>query len=172
MIVFFEKKISFQLKVKKELNGPLCSKQKVAALLLFFWLLFWASLSYSEESASHQNSSKIPFTLYVINASRSMTQLDLKLFIDGKLEHIDQLSNKGIPLLSIPPHKIYTFNLPAGNHVIMLTSNSGNFSHKYPINLEKPLWGLFGYEYWSGNKHEMPPHYVEFYLQEQPLHLQ
>ena len=138
-------------------------------------LILLLSTSYigcTDNPKEQQNTATIPFTLVAINASTSLKQLDIKLHIDGALKYDDQLSNQGDPLLSIPANKVFTFDLTAGQHTLKITSENGNLSKEYSINLNKPLWALFGYEYWNNDKQKMPTRHVEFYLQEQPIHLQ
>ncbi len=135
-------------------------------------LLLLSVFSFGDKAFAQSVSPAVPFTLHMINASHNIPQLDLQLFIDGELKEVLQLSNQGSSLLFIPPHKTFTFDLAPGSHTLTFRSQKGAFERNYPLKIQGPLWGLFGYEYWSGEASEMPIHYIEFYLQEDPIRFQ
>lgn len=126
-----------------------------------------ASPTYTEP----RQDSDVNFVLHVLSSSK-VDSIDIKVYIDGRLEIDDNFESEGSSLISIIPHKTFRFQLERGTHVIKAVSNAGEATLEEPFEIVDEHWAIVGYEYWSGTGSETPPKQFEFVFQDDPIRFQ
>lgn len=106
------------------------------------------------------------FVLHVLNSSKTLPSVDIKIYIDDKLEIDDRFVNSTDSLVSsIVPHKTYSFQLEKGVHTIKAVSAEGNAFLEERFKITGEHGGLLGFEYWSGEGEETLQNHFEFVFQ-------
>jgi hypothetical protein len=114
------------------------------------------------------------FVLYVLNSSRKSKDVDIQVFVDGKLEVDKSFSSEpqGPVLIHLPPHEVFRFRLAPGSHTLKASSSAGAATLEQHFEIKDKHWALIGYEYWAGTGHPPPPGQFEFTIQETPIRFQ
>lgn len=115
------------------------------------------------------------FELIVLNASQHHKPLDIQVHIDGRLAVDEAFSSEApasSPIMGIPPHKRFQFQLTPGSHSLRATSKTAATSREERFDIADKHWALVGYDYWSDGGTRPAPGQFEFQIQSTPIRFQ